>query len=135
MDRLWVSRGTLFFMLKWKREGKEFLRSCNPCNSISSPPLKINLISTFSFFLCFEHRLWVSSEVSFNVEMKKGRNFEIIKPTFPFPQKQIFSLVFLMFQASMSLQIFLLRCNEKVKTFWDHETHIPSPQKKKNIPP
>jgi len=34
--------------------------------------------------------------------MEKGRNFEIIKPTFPFPQKQNSTLVFLMFQASIT---------------------------------
>ncbi len=85
-----VQRNSLFHV-EMKKRTKGLLRSFNPCNSLS-PKNKFNL--HLSFFLCFKHRLWVSLEVSLNVEMKKGRNFEIIKPTFPFPPKTKFHLSF-----------------------------------------
>jgi len=46
MHRLWGSRGTLFFMLKWKRERKDFWDHLT--HVIPSPP-KINLICTLVF--------------------------------------------------------------------------------------
>ncbi len=91
-----VPRNSLFHV-EMKKKKKGNLRSCNPCNSLSSPP-KINLIFHLSFFLWFQAQIMGPLQrFLLMLKCKKGRNFEIVKPTFPFPQKQISILVFLMF--------------------------------------